>query len=321
MKNIHILPTNKPSRLIKAYNNKLLLTNVDIQSLRDGYQFQSIYITSDEEIKEEFLTKKIYVIDIQNGNIGKLTCKNNFFKGSSKLIEIEWKNKQNIWNYCHIRQIILTTDQDLIKDSVQAIPDEFLEWFVKNPNCEFVEVTYDKDAFPYGVKTSKKYGWFKIIIPQEEPKQECNKYLSCCRSEEECHCKKEPKTGSITECIKMIIDNQLNELEETKQIKCYCGHTITCDCEPLQETLEEQSKPTNPLDDLPIIGEGVLMEVSDDSVNWVVKDVFAKYKNSFVAWTDHEHTISIQLWKQARPINPKTKITRKEFEQKFEIID
>jgi hypothetical protein len=25
--------------------------------------------------------------------------------------------------------------------------------------------------------------------------------------------------------------------EESKQIKCYCGHTITCDCEPLQETL------------------------------------------------------------------------------------
>ncbi len=26
---------------------------------------------------------------------------------------------------------------------------------------------------------------------------------------------------------------------EPKQIKCYCGHTITCDCEPKQETLEE----------------------------------------------------------------------------------
>jgi hypothetical protein len=25
--------------------------------------------------------------------------------------------------------------------------------------------------------------------------------------------------------------------EEPKQIKCYCGHTITCDCEPKQETL------------------------------------------------------------------------------------
>jgi hypothetical protein len=29
--------------------------------------------------------------------------------------------------------------------------------------------------------------------------------------------KEEPKTGSMTECMKMIIDNQLNELEELKQ--------------------------------------------------------------------------------------------------------
>jgi hypothetical protein len=36
-------------------------------------------------------------------------------------------------------KIILTTDQDLIKDGVQAIDDEFLEWFVKNPSCEEVE--------------------------------------------------------------------------------------------------------------------------------------------------------------------------------------
>jgi hypothetical protein len=27
-----------------------------------------------------------------------------------------------------------------------------------------------------------------------------------------------------------------------KQIKCYCGHTITCDCEPLQETIEEAAE-------------------------------------------------------------------------------
>ena len=30
--------------------------------------------------------------------------------------------------------------------------------------------------------------------------------------------------------------------EEPKQIKCYCGHTITCDCEPKQETLEEAAE-------------------------------------------------------------------------------
>ena len=77
----------------------------------------------------------------------------------------------------------------------------------------------------------------------------------------------------------------------------------------------------DPLDDLPIIGEGVLMEVSNQGITWVGKNVFAKYNNSFVAWADHESTISIQLWEQARPITPKTKITRKEFESKFEIID
>ncbi len=32
------------------------------------------------------------------------------------------------------------------------------------------------------------------------------------------------------------------EQEEPKQIKCYCGHTITCDCEPKQETIEEAAE-------------------------------------------------------------------------------
>jgi hypothetical protein len=63
------------------------------------------------------------------------------------------------------KKIILTTDQDLIKDNVQAIDDEFLEWFVKNPSCEEVEV--EKDKFFESVK----YNFYKIIIPKEEPKQ------------------------------------------------------------------------------------------------------------------------------------------------------
>jgi hypothetical protein len=131
---------------------------------------ENIYITSDEEIKEESLTKEIYVIDIQNGNIGKLTCKNRFFKGSSKLIEIEWKNKQNIWNYNHIRKIILTTDQDLINDGVQSIDDEFLEWFVKNPSCEEVEI-YKSGNHYDGAMEFYHPLFYKIIITKEEPKK------------------------------------------------------------------------------------------------------------------------------------------------------
>jgi hypothetical protein len=87
------------------------------------------------------------------------------------------------------------------------------------------------------------------------------------------------------------------------------------------ELIEQHLVEHDPLDDLPIIGDGVLMEVSNQNITWIYKNVFAKYNNSFVAWTDHESTISIQLWEHARPITPKTKITRKEFESKFEIID
>jgi hypothetical protein len=73
-------------------------------------------------------------------------------------------------------KVILTTDQDLIKDGVQKIDDEFLEWFIKNPSCEEVDVIdCTKILLP-------EEGWYtfgyKIIIPKEEPKQykctECN---------------------------------------------------------------------------------------------------------------------------------------------------
>jgi hypothetical protein len=73
------------------------------------------------------------------------------------------------------KKIILTTDQDLINDGVQAIDDEFLEWFVKNPSCKSVKT----DLVPVNEFNSKitvgGYGFdkfiYKIIIPQEEPKQ------------------------------------------------------------------------------------------------------------------------------------------------------
>jgi hypothetical protein len=68
-----------------------------------------------------------------------------------------------------LKKIILTTDnKDLIKDGVQAIDDTFLEWFVKNPSCERVEIRDYKLHFGSTI--------YKIIIPQEEPKQSNNFY-------------------------------------------------------------------------------------------------------------------------------------------------
>ena len=64
-------------------------------------------------------------------------------------------------------KVILTTNDLLIKDGVQAIDDEFLEWFVKNPSCEEVEIKQVADLDLYyknGIGGQK----YKIIIPKEE---------------------------------------------------------------------------------------------------------------------------------------------------------
>jgi hypothetical protein len=148
MKNIHILPTQKPSRLLKntQYNTFWLRTDYLDREVKRGVvklQYQNINITSDEEKPKLFdwiffhKYDEKQVLQIRNGR------------------ELESALAENC------KKIILTTDIDLIKDGVQAIPDEFLEWFVKNPSCEEVEVE----------------DWH-------------NKFLSCCRSKEECYCNK-----------------------------------------------------------------------------------------------------------------------------------
>jgi hypothetical protein len=148
MKNIHLIPTPKPSRiyLIKS-NNKLGITSNNpefTENFGSGTQNQNIYITSDEEIKD--------------GDWG-----------LSKLNEVILFGRR--YNEKLYKKIILTTDQDLIKDGVQAIDDEFLEWFVKNPSCEEVEVEREKSIGYAGDRQRTFYGGYKIIIPKEEPKQ------------------------------------------------------------------------------------------------------------------------------------------------------
>jgi len=168
MKNIHLLPTNKPSRLAgseyitneqgidkRVFKFKLwdkLIPNKDLKDI--GYIPQNIYITNSEEIKEG---DWLLIIDDFETYVHK-------HKGD------------NLPTTYH-KKIILTTDQDLINCfctccGVQAIDDEFLEWFVKNPTCEYVEIeekdiykstTYDQPDRFIGIE-------YKIIIPKEELK-------------------------------------------------------------------------------------------------------------------------------------------------------
>jgi hypothetical protein len=114
------------------------------------------------------------------------------------------------------KKIILTTDQDLIKDGVQAIDDDFLEWFVKNPSCEEVEIQYR-----YNFYVGQDLTHYKIIIPQQEPKQE---YLLFNKE----------KANAITSMGQKIIRELYNVIsqEESKQysIGGYAPGNYACNC-------------------------------------------------------------------------------------------
>jgi hypothetical protein len=126
--NIHTLPTSQPSRIVKQkYDTLDRLCLADIATKRAEYKRFNIYITSDEGIKEGD-----WVLgDFPDNPIGKVISK----YGQEFTAQSLNGNKYGLAEY-DSKKIILTTDQDLQKDGVQAIDDEFLEWFVKNISCE-----------------------------------------------------------------------------------------------------------------------------------------------------------------------------------------
>jgi hypothetical protein len=149
MKNVHVIQTDKPSRL--AY-----LTKKGKEVYKDLRLFEKpmpIILESENQ--------NIYIIS-----------------NDEKPKTGEWALFQGKIHKCieditgdQFKKIILTTNQDLIEDGIQAIDDEFLEWFVKNPTCEFVEVEELGPGFPAGI-------YFINFLPEhynyskEKPKQD-----------------------------------------------------------------------------------------------------------------------------------------------------
>ena len=171
MKNLHILPTDKPSRLIQAENDELMLLNELYENTHNINKH--IYITSDEEIKEGGVVKipcgvgKVKKLNWKFGNDNPSYIVEDIFTYKLRYGQKEGELQINSFRYEDVKKIILTTDQELIKDGVQSIDEEFLEWFVKNPSCEKIKIIDVRDSNVYG-----SYYPYKIIIPKEEPKQE-----------------------------------------------------------------------------------------------------------------------------------------------------
>jgi hypothetical protein len=216
MKNIHVLPTDKPSRLYFNNNDKCFqLCKVSKKSTPLKLN-KHIYITSDEEIKEGD-----WVIETLNNNL------------LSQFNEISLNQKS-----MGCKKVIMTTDKELIKDGVQAIDDNFIEWFVKNPSCEEVEVgKTNKLIDNYTEKDEDKWEVkYHIYIPKEEICSFCDGTGQVVSSTtisrfKTCDCKIIPKEEPKQECL-VTKSMQLDAELAYKSI-------------PKQETLEEVAERLN----------------------------------------------------------------------------
>ena len=250
MKNVHILSTNKPSRLykIRLTENLQLLEKKFFISSDSLVITQNIYITSDEEIEEGDWC--FYL-----GRFGaKIVCK-------AKLTDTGFVYQEFGEDYVgredegitplksEIFKIILTTDQDLIKDGVQAIDDEFLKWFVKNPSCESVEVVFKIRGITGAEKILKTFGDYTIILPKEQYKQETLEKASEKKSEiiigEYCMCtsvcnEHENKTcKQFEKRKKMYSEEEVLEFTQTMIQQYKFGNTNIEQLDLLKESLEQ----------------------------------------------------------------------------------
>ena len=173
MKNIHVLPTEnykqdyttQRGEVIKVVRLGQLILNKETNQLSVNKSTQwaascdtdvlvphHMYITSsDKEV-----TKDEWWIDTKDNLVFKVTDEDILVIKEDGLPQGFFK-------------IILTTDQDLIKDGLQPIGDKLLEWFIKNTGCETVEIDRDEREVGNhlgGVVT--EYGDYKIIITEEE---------------------------------------------------------------------------------------------------------------------------------------------------------
>jgi hypothetical protein len=140
MKNIHLIPTDKPTGIFELNNGlHFSITNKVRYGVYKGYH---IYITSDEDPKNK-----------------------DYYWDENKLkVKRYFESRESFPSLLHRFKVILTTDPNLIKDGVQPIDNTFLEWFINNSSCKSVKIESWQTKGEWDLD-------YKIIIPKEEHKQ------------------------------------------------------------------------------------------------------------------------------------------------------
>ena len=236
MKNLHVLPTDHPSRLRYNIKTRIWELNEFHKYHTDIKSTHNIYITSDEVAKG--------------------------FK------------------------VILTTNKLLIKDGIQAIDDDFLEWFIKNSNCEFVETERLGDGkyvnfLPNGDTEEGVYENYKIIIPKEELYNETQ--------QKSLEFNKSLVKSITTEELDLLMSKFDNIEPKQREMFLMNTNTVIDTRRPKQGTLEEAAK--NYAIDNSLIGyelmpykgfiEGVKWQqersYSEDEVKTIINDIVEKH--------------------------------------------
>ena len=158
MKNVHILPTAKPSRVYQTNLGNYYFVESYVPDTVHTFKNHNIYITSNEEIS----LWDWYLMEFNGLQITQCTSE-------EELTSIEGRGD--------CIKIALTTDYDLIQSGVQSVDDEFLKWFVKNPSCEEIEVVYDyfqvdkswSQVLQGSTSLAKRH---KIVTPKEQKTEE-----------------------------------------------------------------------------------------------------------------------------------------------------
>ncbi len=203
-KNIFVIPTDKPSRLSDCHDSKLHFD--DVRYLRN---YKNIYITNNDYIGLS------YYLDGDLVRKGVIDDKD------------YWEVRKDY------KKIILTTDPKLIKDGVQSIPDEFIQWFIAKTNdsgkpidivgIDKIGLVSDNGRVLYGVK-------YKIIIPEEAEEKVRPYSAEQYDSEIMPTLKQEPKKD---------LEKEMFELEQELDIP---SNLRWHNSKPEQETVEEAIK-------------------------------------------------------------------------------
>jgi hypothetical protein len=212
MKNIFVLPTDKPSRLLQCLKVIELLDKKWLSPI--GKVNRNIYITDDSEIK---------VGDWSYDSRG-------FVEKVDESYDLEVINALG-------KKIILSTDIVLIADGVQAIDDECLEWIVNNPSCERVEIHYQTIGLKDGIW---QYN-YKIIIPKEEPKPVWKQIIEDCGGEEAFMeaAGLKPKQDRTCSNNCSVVCGECQILEHKQEPCDNCNNDVCCCTIKKQETIED----------------------------------------------------------------------------------